>query len=265
MGEQKTILVVDDEADLQQLVKMVLKSKGYNVETADNGEEALEMLKSLKPDLIVLDMNMPIMGGIEFYQKTCDEWSRPKYPVLVLTARANMEQLFKELEADGFMSKPFEIEELLTEVETILQKKSGSSQEAKPKDKNQPTHICVADNDPEACGAIGAALLTAGFEVNLVRNGTEAIDRVAATVPDLALVKLTLPDFPGDIVISKLKKMAKTQAVKFILYTQASPDKVVAAGQTLPQNGKDGIERFVIYQDVRELVGVVNEVLKLNR
>ncbi|MBI5416150.1 MAG: response regulator [Candidatus Omnitrophica bacterium] len=261
MSNQKTILLIDDELDLQQLVKIVLKSKGYNVETADNGQEALDMIEAVKPDLIILDMNMPIMGGVEFYKAICDEWSRPKYPVLVLTARANMEQLFRELEADGFMSKPFEIEELLADVETILQKKSGSPGEAKPKDKNQPVKICVADNDPGACGAIGAAFLTAGFEVTPARSGTEAIDRVAVTVPDAALVKLGLPDFSGDMVISKLKKMPKTQGVKFILYTQ----KTVAAGQTIPQNGKDGIERFVIYQDVQDLVRAVNEVLKTNR
>ena len=265
MAEQKTILLIDDELDLQQLVKIVLKSKGYNVETADNGREALDMLESLKPDLIILDMNMPVMGGVEFYKAVCDEWSRPKYPVLVLTARANMEQLFRELEADGFLSKPFEIEELLGEVETILQKRSGSPQEAKPKDKNQPTKICVAENDPQVCGAIGAAFLTAGFEVNLVRSGTEAIDRIAATVPEAAVIKLGLSDFTGDMVISKLKKMPKTQGVKFILYTKASPEKTVTKGPADLKDGKNGIERFVIYQDVQDLVRAVNEVMKVNR
>ena len=71
MSDQKTILLIDDEIDLQQLVKIALKSKGYNIETANNGLEGLAKLETVKPDLIILDMNMPKMGGLEFYQKIC--------------------------------------------------------------------------------------------------------------------------------------------------------------------------------------------------
>ena len=123
MSNQKTILLIDDEVSLQQLVRMTLKTKGYNVEIAGNGFEGLEKLKTLKPDLIILDMNMPKMGGLEFYQKICCGGDHPKYPVLVLTARANMEQLFKEVNIDGFMAKPMEIDDLLKEVDIIIQKK----------------------------------------------------------------------------------------------------------------------------------------------
>ncbi len=130
MSDQKTILLIDDEIDLQQLVKIALKSKGYNIETANNGLEGLAKLETLKPDLIILDMNMPKMGGLEFYQKISVN-DKPKYPVLVLTARANMEQLFREFNIDGFMAKPFEVDELLEEVDTIIKKKSGIAKKIK--------------------------------------------------------------------------------------------------------------------------------------
>ena len=121
-NNQKTILLIDDEVNLQQLIKITLNAKNYHVETAGNGLEGLAKLETMKPDLIILDMNMPKMGGLEFYQKICDGTDRPRHPVLVLTARANMEQLFKPLNIDGFMAKPFEINDLLHEVETIIQK-----------------------------------------------------------------------------------------------------------------------------------------------
>ena len=123
MSNAKTILVIDDDIDLQQLVKIAIKTKGYTIETANNGLEALVKLETVTPDLIILDMNMPKMGGLEFYQRICDQTSRPKYPVLVLTARANMESLFKDFNVEGFMAKPFEIDELLNNVDTILKKK----------------------------------------------------------------------------------------------------------------------------------------------
>ena len=99
MSEQKNILLIDDEINLQQLMKITLNSRNYHVETANNGLEGLEILKSMKPDLIILDMNMPKMGGLEFYQKICYGKDRPKYPVLVLTARATMEHSCGRLDA----------------------------------------------------------------------------------------------------------------------------------------------------------------------
>jgi DNA-binding response OmpR family regulator len=118
----KVILLIDDDIDLQQLTKIALKSRGYVVETANNGLEGLAKLETLKPDLIVLDMNMPKLGGLGFYQKICNGQDRPPYPVLVLTARTNLEQLLMQMNIDGFMGKPFEIDELLSKVEAILEK-----------------------------------------------------------------------------------------------------------------------------------------------
>jgi len=262
MDEQKIILLIDDEVDLQQLVKVVLSSKGYKVETADNGLEGLKKLEEIHPDLIVLDMNMPVMGGIEFYQKICDAWSQPKYPVLILTARANMEEFFKAMDVDGFMPKPFEIDDLLAEVRRILVKRAGPPKPAKIRDENQPPKVCVAENDTQACNKIGAAFLSAGYVVHLVRSGTEAIEHIFAIVPDIAVVNFGLSDISGDAVIAKLKKMPKTQDTKFILYTEDTPEKSIVAQEI---SKKEGISRFVKYQKVEDLVLAVNEVLKPNR
>ena len=65
----KTILVVDDEKAICELIKAILESEGFQVFTASNGEDGLKVLKSMIPDLIILDMNMPKMSGIEFYSK----------------------------------------------------------------------------------------------------------------------------------------------------------------------------------------------------
>ena len=83
---KKLILAIDDEPDLLEMEKFQFEAKGYKVETANDGLEGLEKLKTIKPDLIILDLNMPRMGGVEFYQKICDEKNMPRYPVLILTA-----------------------------------------------------------------------------------------------------------------------------------------------------------------------------------
>ena len=258
MSDQKTILLIDDEVDLQELVKMTLKTKGYKVEIAGNGIEGLEKLKTLTPDLIILDMNMPKMGGLEFYQRICVN-DRPKYPVLVLTARANMEQLFRQFNIDGFMAKPFEIDDLFKEVAAIIEKHSNVGIKKTPTGAREIRKVCIVENDIDTLNKIGSVFLSAGYIVNPAQNGVEGIERIANTVPDVALIKLGLVDIPGDVVILKLKNMAKTQNVKCILYTPKSPEKTVIA-QKIGQ--KEGVDRFVEFINPKDFLEAVNEVLK---
>jgi DNA-binding response OmpR family regulator len=124
MANSKIILLIDDEIDLQQLTKIALSSRGYTVETANNGLEGLKKLETMKPDLIILDMNMPKLGGLGFYQKICNGQDRPPYPVLVLTARLNLEQLLTQMNIDGFVGKPYEIDDLISQVYAIIEKRS---------------------------------------------------------------------------------------------------------------------------------------------
>ena len=118
--DRKIVLIVDDEVNLSDLVKFQLISKGYNVIVAYNGIEGLEKLKKITPDLIILDINMPQMGGLEFFNKISTGYGRSKYPVLFLTSRAELEGVFKDIQADGFLPKPFEIGDVVKEVERII-------------------------------------------------------------------------------------------------------------------------------------------------
>lgn len=122
MATLKTILIVDDEADLVRMLKARLASRGYRVLSAYDGETGLRMAYESRPDLILLDIRIPKKGGIEFYKEIRTERGRLKFPVLVLTARAELGDLFREIDADGFMKKPFETSALLREIERILGK-----------------------------------------------------------------------------------------------------------------------------------------------
>ncbi len=122
--QHKTILVIDDEKAICDLIKVLLEAEGAQVLTAHNGEEGLKVLEKMIPDLIILDMNMPKMNGIEFYSKIAKpDDATPTIPVLVLTGRGNMKAMFEEFHVDGFLSKPFQASELLGMVSQILQRK----------------------------------------------------------------------------------------------------------------------------------------------
>ncbi len=256
MNTIKRILVIDDEPDLTKLIGFQFRAKGFEVQTAGDGLQALQIVHEFKPDLIILDMNMPRMGGIEFYSKICGADGRPMYPVLVLTARANVEGLFKDFEIGGFMIKPFEIDQLVHEAQVIIQKKSEEVSKRKNIISARVRKICIVENDPEILKKLGGMFLDSDCTVIPAKTGAAAIERIMHDVPDVAVVQLGLKDISGDTVIFRLSQMCKTMEVKFVLYTslEAEHDR-----QVIKRIGiKEGIVKFVEYTDLAEVLEAVN-------
>jgi CheY-like chemotaxis protein len=110
--DQRTILVVDDDADLRTMVVLLLETAGYEVRVAADGVEALEQLKDGLPDLILLDMRMPRMDGWELGRRLRLAYGH-EIPIVVMTAAERAEKRAKEIEADDFVAKPFDVDNLL--------------------------------------------------------------------------------------------------------------------------------------------------------
>ena len=123
----KKILILEDNKDLAQMYAKLLKSNGYDPTVAFDGIEGLEKLQEMEPDLIIMDVSMPRMSGVGFYQQICGLDGKPKYPILVATGRTDLETTFKNLPVDGLILKPFERADLLKEIGLILNKKSAST------------------------------------------------------------------------------------------------------------------------------------------
>jgi two-component system chemotaxis response regulator CheY len=107
----RSILVVDDDESIRQFVEMALTDEGYDVVTAADGLAALAVIARATPDLILLDMRMPVMDGWSFaaaYRGT----PRPHAPIAVLTAARDAAQYAAEVNADAFLPKPFELADL---------------------------------------------------------------------------------------------------------------------------------------------------------
>jgi two-component system, OmpR family, KDP operon response regulator KdpE len=115
------ILVVDDEPQIRRVLRSTLSTQGYVITEARTGEEALESLRKERPDLVLLDMNMPGMGGIE----TCREIRRASdAPIIMLTVRNAERDKVAALDAgaDDYVVKPFGIEELLARIRAALRR-----------------------------------------------------------------------------------------------------------------------------------------------
>ncbi len=121
MNMKHKILVVDDEPDILHEVSFILEKKGFEVITAEDGQQALDRVKDNRPDLIVLDLWLPLVDGIQVGQtlKGCEQTK--DIPIILLTASAdNIEMKVKEALVDDYLLKPFDYHELLSKVESFL-------------------------------------------------------------------------------------------------------------------------------------------------
>jgi len=117
----QTVLVVDDERKLREMIRTYLEQEGYRVVEAGNGREALYVARYEKPDLIILDLMMPEMGGYDFMRTYSKE---AETPVIMLTAKIEEgdKVLGLELGADDYVTKPFGIRELIARVRAVLRR-----------------------------------------------------------------------------------------------------------------------------------------------
>jgi two-component system, chemotaxis family, chemotaxis protein CheY len=114
------ILIVDDDESIRQIVRICLTDEGYEVMEAANGQAALHRLAEFTPNLILLDLRMPVMDGWEFARRY-EEWPAPRAPVVAFVAALNAEQDCADLDAAGILAKPFDLDDLLDAVRNLLQ------------------------------------------------------------------------------------------------------------------------------------------------
>jgi CheY-like chemotaxis protein len=116
MSVTASILVVEDHADLREMLTVLLESEGFGVRTAGNGAEALARLEEGRPALILLDLMMPVMSGDEFRQR---QLADPRYrdvPVICMTAAHDGRERALHLRADEYFQKPLDFEHLVSVV-----------------------------------------------------------------------------------------------------------------------------------------------------
>jgi two-component system alkaline phosphatase synthesis response regulator PhoP len=127
-SDARTILIVDDEVDLVDLLKYNLEQEGYSVVTATNGADALDIARRAAPDLIVLDVMMPGMDGIEVCRRIRKDAAIRTTPVIMLTARTEDEDYVRGLDvgADIYLGKPISLPVLISQVKALFRRSDQS-------------------------------------------------------------------------------------------------------------------------------------------
>jgi CheY-like chemotaxis protein len=112
------LLLVEDDADIREMLAVLLELHGFRIAVAAHGKEALEVIDGRAPDLVVLDMKMPVMDGWELCRILDERGDRP--PIVVVTAATDPAARAGEVAADGWLAKPFDVADLVEVIHRVL-------------------------------------------------------------------------------------------------------------------------------------------------
>ena len=255
--EKRKILLIDDDTSLLVTLSDFLRFEGYEVTTAESGEQGLKKLAGWKPDLIILDMSMQGMGGIGFLKAISGPDGKPLHPVLVLTARANMAEFFANVPVDGFVAKPCDPDDLLMEVSRIVFLRSGPEDARKKGSQGTKLRVLVGEDDQRVTLDLLQALSGAGYSAFAVARGPDVIEQAILKRPDVIVVKRMFSKMNGDAVAALLQDMPQTRGVPVVLYD----DVATGPHDVVPREGKAGVAKALPTHDPDDLLAAIKEVL----
>ena len=182
MSKKARILVVDDNEEFCQNMKDIVELQGYEVLTAHDGFQALELVRQNGLDLVLMDVRMPVMDGVATFKKI--KQIAPQLPVIMVTAYA-VEQLVRDAlrqGAFGFLRKPLDFELLFAVIESAVSK--GAL-------------VLVVDDDRDLCANMKDVLSDKGYRVSVAHDGSTAIEKAWESDFDVILLDMKLPPLNG--------------------------------------------------------------------
>jgi ammonium transporter len=206
-----TVLVIDDDATVRDLLQRTLVREGFNVVTAASGAEGLEIARSLKPDTITLDVMMGGMDGWTVLSELKADSELATIPVVMLTMVDDKKRGFA-LGAADYMTKPIDRKHLIN----LLMKYRANKGET---GKLPPGTLLIVEDDEATREMLSRTLEKSGWEIKIAANGREALSRFEEEIPNLVLLDLMMPEMDGFQFIAAVKEVAAWRDVPIVVVT----------------------------------------------
>ncbi len=205
----ESILIVDDNPVNQKLARVVLQRQGYVVLTASDGNEALSILRTFKPKLILMDVRLPGIDGLELTRRIKANPETQGILVVALTASATKddEDSVRSAGCDGYITKPFEIQKLVWQIREYL---------------DAPKCILVVEDDPVEKNILCGAFERAGFTTMTATDGADAIAKARLSRPALIVSDVFMPGVDGFTLCRAARNDIRLATVPIMLRTAAS-------------------------------------------
>lgn len=228
------ILTVDDSKTIRMIISKAFKPFDCEVSEASNGVEGLAMASKEKPDLIILDLTMPIMDGYETLTKLKADPELKNIPVVMLTAEAGRENVLRiaRLGVRDYLVKPFKEDLVIERVGRIIDLKPKGESVTKAKRFDDPLNLLMVDDKPAILDQLKEGLKDTTWKlVGKIATG-EAVDYATQHTPDVVLISLSLPENGGFTLFQILRASSKTKSVPiFALCVKTATDDQMRAQQ----------------------------------
>ncbi len=207
-----TILTVDDSRAVRMIVKKAFKTYACDIHEAANGVEGLALAEKCQPDLILLDITMPVMDGIEMLTKLKSERALKHIPVIMLTAEAGKATVMKiaKLGIRDYIVKPFQEGVLVGKVNRVVELRPAEEKRVMKK-ITDAVNIVVVDDKPAIVQQFRDRLAHLPWEIHGASSTGETIDACNRVNPDLIVISLSLPDEAGLSLFRILRAESKTK------------------------------------------------------
>lgn len=207
------ILTVDDSKTVRIIVRKAFKGYDCDILEAGNGVEGLALAAKEMPDLILLDVTMPVMDGVEMLTKLKADPALKVIPVMMLTAEGGRDHVLKiaKIGVRDYLVKPFKEDVLIEKVGRVIDLKPLSEAPSKSKSILDAADIVVVDDKPAIIQQIQEGLKHTPWRVHGVATQGEAIDFCARTPPDIIVVSLSLPEESAFTLFRLIRTNVKTK------------------------------------------------------
>ena len=247
MAEPARILIVDDDESISRTMSLVLKRMGYSVAVSSNGLDAIEKVRSQPFDIIFMDIKMPVMDGIETFEKI--RAIRPDAVVMMMTAYEVEKLIQKALRegAYGIIYKPLDIDKTLAAIEDVLKKNEGML-------------ILVVDDDAGTTSSLQVILENKGHRVGIASTGEQALQMAGEKLHDIIFIDIKLPTINGLQTYLGIKKInPRVVAVIMTGHREEMSELIDTATKESAYS--------VLYKpfDMESLLKIVDEIAKKKR
>jgi CheY-like chemotaxis protein len=243
-NSEKSILVVDDDPILRELLVDTLTTIGYKAIAAKSGEEALEMLPNLSVDLVVTDIKMDIIDGIELLARL--RKSSPDLPVLMISG-VDAPDIIGRAAPDGFLPKPFRIQAIEEQIEKAL-----TARKKKPQGKGK--RVLIVDDDQTFREMLTDSLIHADFNPIAVSSGEEALEVIEKETFETVVTDIRMPTMDGITLARRIRD--RLPDIPIVIMTAYS-----SRSKAEQDTGPIPTEHFLMKPfDINQLVDLINEL-----
>ena len=221
----KKVLIVEDKIHARQLLTTYIKGAGYTVEIAINGVEAIEKAKTWKPDLITLDILLPIKDGWQVLKELKEHPFCKDIPI-VIVSMVDEPNLAFSLGAKEYLVKPIQKEKLISSIRSLLTTYSSTKH----------IKVLLIDDDKSITDLLSVILEAEGCDVIVSHEGKTGLELAKNEQPKLIILDLTMPEMSGFEVAHELKKQQSTMHIPIIIMT----------GNEINDDMKEKLEGFVV-------------------